>query len=76
MTTKNILTPKLERIDYDPDEMLDRAIRLWMQQDGAPFPNHSDSEVDLYKNEVHLENVTGRVATYKIVVGGRLRRHI
>jgi len=65
---------KLERIAFDPDEVLDRAIRLWMRQDGASFPSRSDSEVNLETNEVHLENVTGRLATYKILPDGRLRR--
>lgn len=65
---------KVERIAFDPDEMLDRAIRLWMRQDGAPIPSRSGSEVDLDKNEVYLENAIGRLATYKILPCGGLRR--
>lgn len=65
---------KLERIVFDPDEVLDRAIRLWMRRYGAPFPSRSASEVNLETNEVYLENVTGRLVTYKILPDGRLRR--
>ena len=68
------LVQKLERIAVDPDEVLDRAIRLWMRRDGAPFPSRSGSDVDLDSNEVHLENVTGRLVTYRILPDGRLRR--
>lgn len=65
---------KLERIAVDPDEVLDRAIRIWMRRDGAPFPSRSGSEVDLDSKEVHLENVNGRLATYRILADGRLRQ--
>jgi hypothetical protein len=73
-TKKNDMPPTLERINYDPDEVLERAIKAWMRQDGAPMPSRIDSEVDLDKHEVHLENVNGRLATYRILPDGRLRR--
>jgi hypothetical protein len=68
--------PKLERINYDPDEILERAIKAWMRHDGAPIPSRSGSEVDCEKHEVHLANVNGSLATYKILPGGRLRKKL
>ena len=65
---------KLERIDYDPDEMLDLAIAAWLRGGQNPFPSRVTSEVDLDLNEVHLENVNGRLATYRILPDGGLRK--
>lgn len=65
---------KLERIPYDPDEVLDKAIKLWMQDGSRPLPSRVDSDVDLGTHEVHLRNCNVLLATYRIFGGGRLRR--
>ena len=66
---------KIEKLDYDPEEVLVRAINLWMREGDREQPSFSDSEVDLEKHEVHLRNVKGLLSTYKIMKHGYLRRH-
>ncbi len=72
--TKDTTSTNLERIAYDPDEMLDLAITAWMRSGRKPIPSRVASEVDCDTNEVHLENVNGRLATYRILPEGRLRK--
>lgn len=63
----------ITHLEYNPDEMLERAIAAWMRHDGAPMPSRVDSSVDLDADEVTLANVNGELARYSII-GGRLRR--
>jgi hypothetical protein len=64
---------KVERIGYDPEKVLERAIGLWLRED-RPMPSRIDSDVDLATNEVHLRNCNGLLATYRILDSGYLRR--
>jgi hypothetical protein len=69
---------KTERIAFDPDEVLDRAMRVYTHGitsiNGVETASRQTSEVDLEKMLVILRNVNGVRMVYRIRPDGSLRR--